>query len=84
MNCMITAANKNFKSIGGNFTNFYRSASSVDSVSQEIYSLQAFYMPYTLFAAEDRLSLNDREYFEQRVLNVLVFSSEHNGMFFDE
>jgi len=30
------------------------------------------------------LQLNDRGYFEQRGLNVLVFSSEYNGMFFDE
>lgn len=47
MNGMLTAANKYFRSIGGNFRNFYRSASSVDSVSQEIYSQQAFYMPFT-------------------------------------
>ncbi len=37
-----------------------------------------------LHAAESGLSVNDREYFEQRGLNVLVFSSEYNGMFFDE
>src|SRR5512143_2897160 len=35
-------------------------------------------------AAEGRLTLNDRGYLEQRGLNVLVFSSEYNGMFFDE
>src|SRR5512139_982025 len=35
-------------------------------------------------AADGRLALNDREYLEQRGLNVLVFSSEYNGMFFDE
>ena len=35
-------------------------------------------------AAEGRLALNGREYLEQRGLNVLVFSSEYNGMFFDE
>src|SRR5512136_211774 len=35
-------------------------------------------------AAEGRLALNDREYLEQPGLNVLVFSSEYNGMFFDE
>ena len=28
--------------------------------------------------------MNDREYLEQRGLNVFVFSSEYNGMFFDE
>ena len=35
-------------------------------------------------AAEGRLALNDREYFSQRGLDVLVFSREYNGMFFDE
>src|SRR5512147_1512454 len=37
-------------------------------------------------AAEPRppLELNDRGYFEQRGLDVLVFSNEYNGMFFDE
>ena len=35
-------------------------------------------------AAEGRLALHDREYLAQPGLNVLVFSSEYNGMFFDE
>src|SRR5512143_1721364 len=37
-------------------------------------------------AAEPRppLQLDDRGYFEQRGLDVLVFSNEYNGMFFDE
>jgi hypothetical protein len=35
-------------------------------------------------AASGSLAINDREYFEQRGLNVLVFSGEYNGMFFDE
>ena len=30
------------------------------------------------------LKLNDKEYLEQRGLNVLVFSNQYNGMFFDE
>ena len=55
MNGVLTAANKNRRSIGGNFTNFYRSASSVDSVSQEIYSQQAFYIYYTFAALETAL-----------------------------
>lgn len=38
----------------------------------------------SLFAGEGDLKLNDREYFDARGLNVLVFSSEYNGMFFDE
>jgi hypothetical protein len=44
---MLTAANKNRRSIGGNLRNFYRSANSFDSVSQEIYSEQVFYIYYT-------------------------------------
>ncbi|MEJ2501775.1 MAG: glycoside hydrolase family 9 protein [Gemmatimonadota bacterium] len=36
-------------------------------------------------AAQDPpLALNDAEYFEKRGLNVLVFTNEYNGMFFDE
>ncbi len=34
--------------------------------------------------AQVGLQLNDREYFETRGLNVLVFTNEYNGMFFDE
>ncbi len=35
-------------------------------------------------AQQTGLRLNDRDYFESRGLNVLVFTSEYNGMFFDE
>jgi endoglucanase len=35
-------------------------------------------------AISQNLSLNDKEYFETPGLNVLVFSNEYNGMFFDE
>jgi hypothetical protein len=35
-------------------------------------------------AGDPALRVNDREYLEARGLNVLVFSSEYNGMFFDE
>ena len=35
-------------------------------------------------AQENGLRLNDREYFEMRGLDVLVFSNQYNGMFFDE
>jgi len=31
-----------------------------------------------------KLKLNDQKYFETQGVNVLVFSSEYNGMFFDE
>ena len=31
-----------------------------------------------------QLQINDSSYFEKRGVNVLVFSSEYNGMFFDE
>ena len=33
---------------------------------------------------QNGLQLNDREYFETRGLNVLVFTNQYNGMFFDE
>ena len=33
---------------------------------------------------ENNLQLNDLEYFEQRGFNVLVFSNQYTGMFFDE
>jgi hypothetical protein len=33
---------------------------------------------------ESDLKLNDREYFETRGFNVLVFENQYNGMFFDE
>jgi len=42
MNGVLTAASKNFRSIGGDPTNFYSSASSVDRVSEEVCSQQAF------------------------------------------
>jgi endoglucanase len=35
-------------------------------------------------AQQAGLRLNDREYFETRGLNVLVFTNQYNGMFFDE
>jgi endoglucanase len=35
-------------------------------------------------AQDPELALNDLEYFEKRGLNVLVFSNEYTGMFFDE
>ena len=36
-------------------------------------------------SAQDKpLTVNDKQYFEKRGLNVLVFTNEYNGMFFDE
>ncbi len=35
-------------------------------------------------ASAQKLQINDSSYFEKRGVNVLVFSSEYNGMFFDE
>lgn len=55
MNGMLTAANKNHRSIGGNLTNFCGSASPLDSFGQVIYSQQAFYMPYTLHQEYDQI-----------------------------
>ena len=36
------------------------------------------------FAQDAPLTLNEKQYFEKRGLNVLVFTNEYNGMFFDE
>src|SRR5512139_3382269 len=36
------------------------------------------------FAQDTPLVVNDRGYFEARGLNVLVFTNQYNGMFFDE
>lgn len=52
MNGMLNAANRNFRSIGGNFSNFHSSASPVNRVSEEIYSQQAVDMPYTSMGGE--------------------------------
>jgi endoglucanase len=35
-------------------------------------------------AQDEHLTLNDKQYFEKRGLDVLVFTNEYNGMFFDE
>jgi endoglucanase len=40
--------------------------------------------PQSLSSQQAGLRLNDREYFETRGLNVLVFTNQYNGMFFDE
>jgi endoglucanase len=36
------------------------------------------------FAQDEPLTINDKQYFQKRGLNVLVFSNEYNGVFFDE
>ena len=40
--------------------------------------------PPGAFAQDRPLTLNDKQYFEKRGLDVLVFTNEYNGMFFDE
>ena len=60
MNGMLNAANRNFRSIGGNFSNFHSSASPVNRVSAEIYSQQAVNMPYTLHGATIRIDFRYR------------------------
>src|SRR5512147_702817 len=45
----------------------------------------AFGLTAATSSARDRpLTLNDRQYFEKRGLDVLVFTNEYNGVFFDE
>jgi endoglucanase len=41
-------------------------------------------LPESSQTPQTGLRLNDREYFETRGLNVLVFTNQYNGMFFDE
>src|SRR5690349_7304858 len=43
-----------------------------------------FCMLVSTIAFGQKLQLNDSAYFETRGVNVLVFSSQYNGMFFDE
>jgi len=38
----------------------------------------------TAMAQDTPLTLNEQQFFEKRGLNVLVFTNEYNGMFFDE
>jgi hypothetical protein len=52
---------------------------------RQIVILSAFTCLATTASAQDPpLRVNDREYLEARGLNVLVFSSQYNGLFFDE
>src|SRR5512147_497286 len=45
----------------------------------------AFGLTAATSSARDRpLTINDKQYFEKRGLDVLVFTNEYNGMFFDE
>jgi endoglucanase len=37
-----------------------------------------------LISQENRMTLNDKDYFETRGFQVLVFENQYNGMFFDE
>ncbi|WP_084157379.1 glycoside hydrolase family 9 protein [Flavobacterium denitrificans] len=39
---------------------------------------------WSTISFSQKLKINEKEYFETRGLNVLVFSNEYNGMFFDE
>lgn len=61
MNGALTAANKNCRSLGRNFSNFYRLAGSFYRISQEIYSQQAFYVYYTSLQLVINCYIADRE-----------------------
>lgn len=43
-----------------------------------------FYVLFSVHAYCQKLQLNELEYFEKQGVNVLVFSNQYNGMFFDE
>ena len=46
---------------------------------------QPRHLPFFLQSSfGQKLQINDSAYFEKRGVNVMVFSSEYNGMFFDE
>ena len=60
MNGMLNAANRNFRSIGGNFSNFHNSASPVNRISEEIYSQQAVNMPLKNYSREEEERRLDR------------------------
>src|SRR5512135_155385 len=52
-------------------------------------AVSALTIAYGLCAASslalaEPLTINDKQYFERRGLDVLVFTNEYNGMFFDE
>lgn len=46
--------------------------------------LAAFFLMFPGFVWAQELRLNKSEYFERRGVNVLVYSNQYNGMFFDE
>jgi endoglucanase len=43
-----------------------------------------FFVLFSVHAYCQQLQLNELEYFEKQGVNVLVFSNQYNGMFFDE
>lgn len=60
----------------------------VKSKSNYRYPIATLLITAVLFLTVDsfgqKLKINDQDYFETAGVNVLVFSSEYNGMFFDE
>ncbi len=46
--------------------------------------LFALFLAANIYSQENKLKINDIGYFETRGLNVLVFSNQYNGYFFDE
>src|ERR1700760_3938275 len=52
---------------------------------RKLFLLTLAILPWALNAqTSDRLKINDSGYFEKRGVNILVFSGQYNGMFFDE
>ena len=73
MNCMLTTANINCRSIGVNSANFSSSARSVNRFSEENYSQQDVYIPYTFSAilTSAGLILDEMAVLPMRLLNKM-------------
>lgn len=64
---------------------FIRTKNSIGFKACFLFLSLVLSMPFTARVfADSLLKLNDKDYFEMRGFNVLVFENEYNGMFFDE
>jgi endoglucanase len=52
--------------------------------SLQVFSLVIFFLSFSTHSFGQKLQVNDSGYFEKQGVNVFVFSSQYNGMFFDE
>jgi endoglucanase len=52
--------------------------------SLQVFSLVIFFLSFSTHSFGQKLQVSDSGYFEKQGVNVFVFSSQYNGMFFDE